>query len=101
METVQHSIHSINSGKELEEVKRRRETIHWVDNTDVPRKKEVTMPFFGPPDVAILTARKDIQGLKKAAQHKDPAIRQAAGNALEVLTTEPKTQQRIAQFKGN
>jgi hypothetical protein len=40
------------------------------------------MPLFGPPVIAQLEAKRDIQGLIKALAHKDPTIRSAAADAL-------------------
>ncbi len=43
------------------------------------------MPLFGPPNVAQLEAKRDIQGLIKALAYKDPGIKIAAANALGPL----------------
>jgi HEAT repeat protein len=40
------------------------------------------MPLFGPPNVAQLEAKRDIQGLIKALVFKDPSVRIAAAEAL-------------------
>ncbi len=43
------------------------------------------MPLFGPPNIAQLEAKRDTQGLIKALQFKDAAIRMAAADALAPL----------------
>jgi HEAT repeat protein len=43
------------------------------------------MPLFGPPNVAQLEAKRDVQGLIKALVFKDPAVRMAAAEALGPL----------------
>jgi HEAT repeat protein len=40
------------------------------------------MPLFGPPNVAQLEAKRDVQGLIKALQYRDSAVRIAAAEAL-------------------
>lgn len=40
------------------------------------------MPLFGPPNIAALEAKRDVQGLVKALANKDPSIRVAAADAL-------------------
>ena len=40
------------------------------------------MPLFGPPNIAQLEAKRDVQGLIKALTFKDAAIRIAAADAL-------------------
>jgi HEAT repeat protein len=46
---------------------------------------EVPMPLFGPPNIAQLEAKRDIQGLIKALAYKDPAVKIAAADALGPL----------------
>jgi HEAT repeat protein len=43
------------------------------------------MPLFGPPNIAQLEAKRDIQGLIKALSYKDPEIKIAAADALGPL----------------
>jgi HEAT repeat protein len=43
------------------------------------------MPLFGPPNVAQLEAKGDVQGLIKALLYKDAAVRMAAAEALTPL----------------
>ena len=43
------------------------------------------MPLFGPPNVAQLEAKGDVQGLIKALLYKDAAVRMAAADALAPL----------------
>jgi HEAT repeat protein len=43
------------------------------------------MPLFGPPNIAQLEAKRDIQGLIKALSYKDPGIKIAAADALGPL----------------
>lgn len=43
------------------------------------------MPLFGPPNIAQLEAKRDVQGLIKALLFKDPAVRRAAAEALAPL----------------
>jgi HEAT repeat protein len=43
------------------------------------------MPLFGPPNIAQLEAKRDIQGLIKALAYKDPEIKAAAADALGPL----------------
>jgi HEAT repeat protein len=54
---------------------------------------EAPMPFFGPPNVAQLEAKRDVQGLIKALAYRDSAIRIAAADALatigDALAVEP------------
>jgi len=40
------------------------------------------MPLFGPPNIAQLEAKRDIQGLIKALSYKDPGVKIAAADAL-------------------
>ncbi len=53
------------------------------------------MPLFGPPNIAQLEAKRDIQGLIKALAYKDPAIKIAAADALgplgDPMAVEPLT----------
>ena len=53
------------------------------------------MPLFGPPVIAQLEAKRDIQGLIKALSYKDPSVRAAAADALgpirDPLAVEPLT----------
>jgi hypothetical protein len=43
------------------------------------------MPLFGPPNVAQLEAKRDVQGLIKALAYKDSSVRVAAADALGPL----------------
>src|SRR5664279_3244858 len=43
------------------------------------------MPLFGPPNVAQLEAKGDVQGLIKALLYKDASVRMAAAEALTPL----------------
>ncbi|MGD0018240.1 MAG: HEAT repeat domain-containing protein [Candidatus Limnocylindrales bacterium] len=43
------------------------------------------MPLFGPPNIAQLEAKRDIQGLIKALTYKDPEVKIAAADALGPL----------------
>jgi HEAT repeat protein len=43
------------------------------------------MPLFGPPNIAQLEEKRDVQGLIKALGHKDASIRMAAAQALTPL----------------
>lgn len=43
------------------------------------------MPLFGPPNIAQLEAKRDIQGLIKALAYKDPEVKIAAADALGPL----------------
>jgi HEAT repeat protein len=51
------------------------------------------MPLFGPPNIAQLEAKRDIQGLIKALTYKEPAVKIAAADALgpirDPLAVEP------------
>jgi HEAT repeat protein len=48
-------------------------------------KRVFNMPLFGPPNIHQLEAKRDVQGLIKALNFKDPAIRMAAAEALGPL----------------
>ena len=54
------------------------------------------MPLFGPPNIAQLEAKRDIQGLIKALSYKDPGIKIAAADALgpvgDPMAVEPLTE---------
>lgn len=43
------------------------------------------MPFFGPPDVEKLAARRDVEGLIKALGHRSSGIRAGAASALGAI----------------
>jgi HEAT repeat protein len=46
----------------------------------------LVVPLFGPPDIAQLTAKRDVQGLVKALGYNaDPGVRRAAATALGTL----------------
>jgi HEAT repeat protein len=53
------------------------------------------MPLFGPPNIAQLEAKRDVQGLIKALAYKDPGVKIAAADALgplgDPMTVEPLT----------
>jgi len=52
------------------------------------------MPLFGPPQIDSLKAKRDINGLLQALQHKDPRIRAEAAEALGEMAEVPKRQPR-------
>ncbi len=60
------------------------------------------MPLFGPPNIEKLKRKRDVKGLLKALDHKDPFIQLQAANGLEELgTAAARPLISVALFDGN